>query len=289
MNIGDIEVFFVSDGLFRTEPQGPFGLVPRANYEKIYKPDKDFTVPLALTSLVVKSEGKVILIDTGLGDKLKDKVVLERKLSRPNGGLINNLSALNIQPEDIDIVINTHLHDDHCGWNTCIHDGELVPTFPRATYLVQRIEWVDACHPNARTKSTYFPENFSSLMTDGRMQVLHGDTPVTENVKCVVTPGHTRGHQSILLSTGNWRGLFVSDMATYAVHFERSAWVTAYDVEPLVNIATKERWQPWAIENNAWLFFYHDLNMPIARLKKWQEHLEIQSITDAKTLIDSLP
>ena len=289
MRIGEIEIDLVSDGQFRTEPQGPFGLVPRSSYEQILKPDEDFTIPLNMTCILIKSEGKVILIETGLGDKLSQEVIRKRRLFRPKGGLLKNLSAMSIKPEDVDVVINTHLHDDHCGWNTRLQDGKVVPTFPRATYLVQWIEWTEASHPNKRTKSTYFPENFSTLVKGGSMQLLYGNTHVTKNVQCVVTPGHTRGHQSVVIQSGDWYGLAVSDMATYAVHLERSAWVTAYDVEPLENISTKEHWQDWAIKKDAWLFFYHDPKMPIVRLVERDAHLQTKFVKEAQPLIDSLP
>ncbi len=89
---------------------------------------------------------------------------------------------------------------------------------------------------------------------------------MTDGVHCVVTPGHTRGHQSVLLQDGDWRGLFVADMASYGVQMERTSWLTAYDVYPLENVRTKQRWQRWALENEAWIFFQHDPQITIARL-----------------------
>jgi glyoxylase-like metal-dependent hydrolase (beta-lactamase superfamily II) len=164
-------------------------------------------------------------------------------------------------------VVNTHLHADHCSGNTRLQDGQLVPVFPRATYLVQRLEWAEAVNPDARTRGTYFGENYMPLLETGQLELLHGEIELTDQVRLVVTPGHTRGHQSVVLESGAWHGLYLGDMASYAVHFEREGWVTAYDVLPLESVATKARWQSWAAEHDAWLFFEHDPAIPIGRLE----------------------
>jgi glyoxylase-like metal-dependent hydrolase (beta-lactamase superfamily II) len=281
MKIGDLEFHLVNDGRVEVDAGGPFGLVPRGLYQRYFDPSEENLVPMVLNCLLVRSRGKTILIDTGLGDKLSEDEVATWRRTRPEGGLIAELSRLGVSPGDVDIVINTHLHADHCGGNTCREDSETKPTFPKATYLVQRIEWAEASHVDARTRGTYHPENFDSVMRQGKMQVLHGDYEVTDEVLCVVTPGHTRGHQSVMLRSGEWRALYVSDMASYAVHFLRTAWLTSYDVLPLENVATKERWQEWALKENAWLFFEHDPFLTSARLverggRRELEPLEIE-------------
>jgi len=278
MQLGDLEVHLVSDGTVHVDAGGVFGLVPRALYALHQLPTPDNMVPMPLTCLLVRSRGATILIDTGLGDKLDTEEAENWGLARPEGGIVPGLEALGVKPDEIDIVINTHLHSDHCGGNTRWLNGRLVPTFPRAAYWVQRMEWADASHPDARTRGTYLAENFAPLMAEGRLKLLHGDTQVTDQVRCVVTPGHTRGHQSVLLQSGDVAGLYVGDMATYAVLMTRTAWVTAYDVEPLENIRTKKRWQDWALKNDAWLFFEHDPQMPIARLVLEGERLGVRAV-----------
>jgi glyoxylase-like metal-dependent hydrolase (beta-lactamase superfamily II) len=278
MKTGDLEFFLVNDGRVEVDAGGPFGLVPRGLYQRYFEPSQDNLVPMLLNCLFVRSRGKTILIDTGLGDKLTENEIAIWRRTRPGGGLIAELGKLGVSPEDVDIVINTHLHADHCGGNTCLEGGEVVPTFPRATYLVQRTEWADASHIDARTRGTYYPENFDPVMKRGNMQVLHGDTQVTDEVLCVVTPGHTRGHQSVMLRSGSWRGLYVADMASYAVHFLRTAWLTAYDVLPLENVVTKERWQAWALREGAWLFFEHDPFMLAARLVERGGRRELEPV-----------
>ena len=287
--IGDLEIHLISDGLIWVDPGGPFGLVPRALYRHIVEPDQRNLVPQSLTCLLVRSEGQNILIDTGLGNKLDEKGASNWGLERPTGGLADGLQSLGLSPEDIDLVIDTHLHSDHCGGNTTLVEGELRPAYPNANYVVQRMEWADASHPDARTRGTYFAENFEPLIKAGRMRLLHGDEQITEHIRCVMTPGHTRGHQAVILQSGEWAGMFVSDMATYSVHMARAGWVTAFDVEPLENIRTKQRWQKWALERKAWLFFIHDPRLPVAQLIEESGRLAAVAVEEAQPLIDPLP
>lgn len=264
--IGDLEWAIVSDGRVWVDAGGPFGLVPRLLYESILTPTTDNTIPMDLNCLLLRSEGQTILVDTGLGDKLSPEAQARWGIERPAGGLLDQLADHGVVPADIDLVLNTHLHTDHCGGNTRLLDDEEIPTFPNAEYWVQRVEWSEASHPDARTRGTYFPDNFQPLSRRGQLRLLHGDVQVTKHIRCVVTPGHTRAHQSILLQSGSWNGLYVADMASYAVNIERIAWLTAYDVLPLENVATKSRWQRWAVANDAWLFFEHDPEIKIAQL-----------------------
>ncbi|HSR46441.1 MAG TPA: MBL fold metallo-hydrolase [Anaerolineales bacterium] len=289
MQIHDLEIHLVSDGVVHVDPGGPFGLVPRGLYQKIFPPGEDNLVPMSLTCLLVRSRGKTILVDTGLGERLTPEEVHRWQLDRPGGGLIAGLAALGVAPDDVDVVINTHLHADHCSGNTRLEAGEVQPSFPRATYLVQRIEWAEAVHTDARTQGTYFADNFQPLLRAGRMRLLHGNESITDQVRCVVTPGHTRGHQSVVLETGDWSGLYLADLASYAVHFERLAWMTAYDAAPLETLRTKAQWQAWAADRQAWLFFEHDLKMPVGRLERKGNGYRLAAEAKAEPLTSALP
>ncbi len=263
--------------------------MPRALYSRVSEPDGRNLIPQSLSCLLVRSDDRNILIDTGLGDKLDARAVSNWALQRPTGGLIDGLKRLGITPDEIDIVIDTHLHWDHCGGNTTIIDGEVHPSYPNAEYLVQRMEWADASHPDARTRGTYLSENFAPLVNAGRMRLLHGEEQITSHVRCVMTPGHTRGHQSVVIQSGDWSGIFVADMATFSIHMARTGWVTAFDVEPLENIRTKQKWQKWALERDAWLFFIHDSKLPVARLIQDSGSLTLRAVEQAQPLIDPLP
>ena len=267
MQFGDLEVHLVSDGRVHVDVGGAFGLTPRALYRSYFDPDEQNAVPMTLNCMLIRSRGLTILVDTGLGDRLSPDEMDRWRLERPEGGLLDGLARLGHSARDIQIVVNTHLHADHCAGNTRLSEGRLEAVFPNATYLVQRLEWAEAVNPDARTRGTYFAENYMPLLETGQLELLHGDLSLTDQVHLVVTPGHTRGHQSVVLEAGSWRGLYVGDMASYAAHFERGSWVTAYDVLPLESVATKARWQSWAAEHDAWLFFEHDPAMPIGRLE----------------------
>lgn len=274
----NLEYYLLSDGLSWTDGGGPFGLVPRVAWEKRLPPDEQNRVPLSVNSLLVRSEGKNILVDTGYGRKLTDKMQAYAGLERPEGDLLEALARHNIAPEDIDIVINTHLHLDHCGGNTIRRGDTLVPTFPRAQYLIQRLEWNEATIPNERTQATYFPENYRPLQATGQLTIINGPTRVTSEVRTEVTRGHTRAHQVVLLETDGEPAIFMADMATLHYHIERLAWVTAYDVEPLESIETKRYWQQWAVEKDALLIFQHDTQIPAGKLRPDGKNFKVEPV-----------
>ena len=267
MRIGDVEVVAVSDGCAWVDGGSMYGLVPRVLWERVTPPDALNRVPMALTCLLIRSHGKTILVDTGYGSKLSAKrqeiLALER---RP--GLTGALAAVGVAPADVDVVINTHLHSDHCGGNTCLVEGQPVPTFPRAEYWVQRLEWAEALFPNERTRATYLPENLRPV--GPQLRLLDGDTRVTPEVRCVVTRGHTRAHQSVFIESGGQMAIYLGDLAPYAVHIERLAWIAANDVEPLETLETKRNLRRLALERDALLLFEHDAHIVAGRLREEQ-------------------
>ena len=258
-SIGEIEIHAISDGVVWMDSGGPWGLVPRALWSRTLQPDDLHRVPMILTCLLVRAGGRTIVVDTGLGDKLDAKTRELWNLQRPHGTLIDGLARLGVAPEAVDLVIDTHLHADHCAGNTRFDaDGAPVATFPNAEYVVQRREYEDAMRPNERTRATYFPMNYAPLAETGQLRLLDGDTALLPGVRVAVTPGHTPGHQCVVFESGGQSALFVADLASYAVHFEKLGWMTAYDVEPLVTLETKRRWQAWALNTHSLLIFQHD-------------------------------
>lgn len=268
IQLGKLQIHLLNDGIYYNDAGGPFGLVPRALFQNVFMPpDENNLLPMRLHSLLVRIGDYNIVIDTGYGTKLSEKQQSNIRLEHPHGRLLDGLARLGVVPGDIHMVIDTHLHGDHCGGNTFYNEaGELVATFPNAEYVVQRREYEDAMRPNERTRATYMPVNYQPLYENGQLRLLDGDTDLVPGVSGYVTRGHTPGHMTVRLESDGQHAAFVCDMASYAVHFERLAWMTAYDVEPLETLETKRRWQKWALETNALLIFPHDPLRPMGRL-----------------------
>ncbi|GAB4569782.1 MAG: MBL fold metallo-hydrolase [Anaerolineae bacterium] len=267
--IGELKIHLVNDALVKVDAGGAFGLVPRVLWSQYLPPDADNLVPMTLHNLVVQAGGKTIVIDTGMGDKLTPKMRAIWRLERPEGGLLAGLARLGLRPEDVDLVIDTHLHGDHCAGNTRFaEDGRVVAVFPNAEYVVHRREYEDAMHPNERTRATYYPINYEPLMQFGQLRLLdvEDEQELAPGIFVVRTPGHTPGHLSVRFESQGQHALFVCDMASYSVHFARLGWMTAYDVEPLVTLETKRRWQRWALDHDALIIFPHDHQIPAGRL-----------------------
>ncbi len=265
--IGDFEVHLLNGGQIYVDGGGAFGLIPRLMWSRYYPPTNDHLLAMCLNCLLVKAHGKNILIDTGMGSKIPPKYIEQTRLTYPHGTLFEGLARLGLTTADIDLVIDTHLHADHCENNTTFDDnGAIVPTFPNAQYVVQRREYEDAMQPNERTRATYIPFNYEPVYAAGQLRLLEGDTELLPGIKGIVTPGHTPGHMSILLSSNSQHLFFICDLATYAIQLEKLAWMTAYDVEPLVTLETKRHWQPWLIEHQAIVVFPHDTTILAAHL-----------------------
>ena len=277
--VGDIEYQIVNDGRCLVDGGGAFGLVPRVIWEKRLPPDKNNFVPFVLRSLLVRSEGKSILVDTGYGHKLSPVQARNAGLVRgEEGDLIASLARIGVSPEDIDIVINTHLHSDHCSGNTRRVGDLVLPSFPRAQYVIQRTEWEDATSPNERTRATYLPENYEPLARGRQLSIVDGPARITGDVRTAVARGHTRGHQVVVLESRGEAAIFLGDLATLHYHFERLAWVTAYDVEPLMSIEAKRFWQRWALDRDALLIFQHDAQLCVGKLVPDGRHHKVVPI-----------
>lgn len=264
--IGDIDIYLFSDATAWLDPGGIFGLVPRALWSRFYPADDRHLVPTANNNLLIRSAGHNIIIDTGYGNCASETRRKHNHVADEDGTQ-RGLAALGIAPADIDIVVDTHLHDDHCSGNFRLNpDGTRTPAFPKAEYLVQRREFEDAIAPNERTRATYSPANYVPLYESGQLRLLDGDSEIAPGITALVTPGHTPGHMSVRIESRGEYAAFLCDLASLAVHFERLAWMTAYDIEPLVTLETKRQWQRWALETNALLFFPHDALIPAGRL-----------------------
>ena len=273
--LGDLELCVVSDGIIRQDAGATFGLVPRVMWER-YTPDLDDKnrIPVGNNSLLVRCAGKTVLLDTGVGTKpTRAPGAMDIEAS---GKLFENLSRAGVRPDEIDVVVNTHLHFDHCGGNTANHDGKPQPAFPRARYFVQKDEWEAASHPNERTHGTYLAENFEALEDARQVELVSGGIEVVKGVRIVPAPGHTEGHCVIEMESGGQFALCVGELSQHPVMLERLAWISAFDVLPLVSLETKRRLLDWAVEKRALLVSVHAPYPGLGRLRirdgkrKWE-------------------
>jgi glyoxylase-like metal-dependent hydrolase (beta-lactamase superfamily II) len=279
MRLGQAELHIISDGLWRQDAGAHFGIVPRVLWEPIIAVDDKHRVPMAVNCLLIRSAGKSILVDTGQGTKLSPKERDRLGYHQSSPGLLDSLQQLGMATADVDIVINTHLHSDHCGGNTLLDsDGRPVPAFPSAEYWIQRLEWADARYPNERTIKTYLPVNLLPLEEHGQLRLLHGDTPVTPEVKCVVTPGHTRAHQSVIIRSKGQAAIYLADLAPWKENIEKLAWTPAGDVAPMDTIETKRAIRQWIIEENALMIFEHDPRLSAGRLRQTGDSFVVDAV-----------
>jgi glyoxylase-like metal-dependent hydrolase (beta-lactamase superfamily II) len=260
MKIGNIELVPLSDGKTWGDGGGAFGLVPKTIWQKLIPCDHQNRVPMVLRCLLIRTPHSTILVETGMGEMVTPEIAeqLNFRLERPQGGLLENLAFYGVSPIDVDIVLLTHLHGDHCGGCTRLIDSRLVPTFPRAQYWIQQQEWDDAHNLNERTRTTYLGSNYDPIEQSGQLHLINGEATVTEGIRLVPAPGHTKGLQVVVVESAGESAIFLGDVALLHWQLERLAWVSAYDIEPNTTIETKRRWQQWVTEHEALIFFQHD-------------------------------
>ncbi len=263
LTLGDFELTAVSDGTYFLDGGGYFGVVPKVLWEKKASANEKNLVVTGLNSVVVRTGDKTILIETGIGNKLPEKM---GKIYGQPAKLIENLAVAGVSPEDVDIVINSHLHFDHCGWNT-IRDGDkFVATFPKAKYYAQHGEWEHA-HQGQRDSSSYLSENYDPLVNSGQMTLLHGDKEIVPGVSVKVFPGHTHDMQAILLRSAGKTACYISDLIPTSAHIELN-WVMAFDLYPVETIESRKRYYAQALPEKWLTMFTHDPNIPWAYLEK---------------------
>jgi glyoxylase-like metal-dependent hydrolase (beta-lactamase superfamily II) len=282
LRLGGLELLVVSDGVMRQDAGAVFGLVPRVMWEPYAPPlDDKYRLPLGLNALVVRSAGKLVLVDPGVGNK--GQRAPGAVSTEESGHLLENLAKEGIRAEDIDIVVNTHLHFDHAGGNTVFREGKPAPAFPRARYFIQKGEWEEASHPNERTRGTYLPENFEPLEDCRQLELVSGEVEVAKGVRMVPAPGHTAHHCVVEVESGGELALYIGELAQQPVMLERLAWISAFDVLPLVSLETKRRFIEKALEKRALLISVHSPYPGLGRLRaqdskrKW-EPLSVQEL-----------
>jgi glyoxylase-like metal-dependent hydrolase (beta-lactamase superfamily II) len=264
LTLGDFELTAISDGTYHLDGGVFFGVVPKLMWERRVKADEKNLVPSGLNSVLVRTGDKTVLIETGLGNKLPRRLV---NIYGQPAELLSNLSAAGISPEDVDIVINTHLHFDHCGWNTVRQGDKVVATFPNARYYVQEGEWQHARRQHERDAVSYIGDNYDPLIANGQMHLLKGDQEIVPGVSVQVFPGHTDNMQAVMIKSGGKTACYISDLIPTTAHIDLT-WVMAFDLCPLQTIDSRKRYYAQAMPEKWLTIFTHDPKIPWAYVEK---------------------
>jgi glyoxylase-like metal-dependent hydrolase (beta-lactamase superfamily II) len=269
MQLGNAELTLVSDGTIRMDGGSMFGAVPKAIWGRMRTADRQNRVEMGLNCLLIRTAGQIVLVDTGVGTKHSQKV---RTIFHMRAGeLVSNLARHGLTPEDIDLVVLTHLHFNHAGGCTRYNQQHrLEPVFPRAAYLAQRQDWQEVTETNERNRSAYLPEDFMPLAEASQLELLDGDTELLTGLWVRRTGGHTAGHQMVYLESQGEKAACLGDILPMPQHLP-AHYMTAFDMYPLEILDTKRRWLEQA-EKQGWsLIFGHAIDQKMGRLTRHED------------------
>jgi glyoxylase-like metal-dependent hydrolase (beta-lactamase superfamily II) len=265
MKLGDIEFHIVCAGHVMLDGGAMFGVIPRTLWEKKIAPDARNRITLAMNCLLIHAGGKRLLVETGAGDKWSSK--LRDIYGMEQSRLVDGLREYGLRPEDIDVVVNTHLHFDHCGGNTFVEKDKVLPVFPNARYVVRSGEFDHGKHPNERDRASYFEENYVPLETAGMLSLVESDTVIAPGVELIKVPGHTADMQCVKLSGGGKTAFLFADLIPTTAHLPLP-WIMGYDLYPMTTLENKKRWVPQLIREGWLALFGHDARVPAAYLRE---------------------
>jgi glyoxylase-like metal-dependent hydrolase (beta-lactamase superfamily II) len=208
--------------------------------------------------VLVRTGRQNILIETGIGNKLEEK---RKKIFETQEKLLENLSSTGVAPDEIDIVINSHLHFDHCGWKTVYRNGAAVATFPKAKYFAPLGEWKHGSLQLERDRVSYLSPNYDPLIQSGQMQLIDGNAEIAPGISVEVWPGHTRNMWGVFIRSAGRTACYISDLIPTTWHLD-PVWAMAYDLFPLEVLDNRKRYYARAIPEHWLTIFTHDPNVP---------------------------
>jgi glyoxylase-like metal-dependent hydrolase (beta-lactamase superfamily II) len=265
MNLGDWQLDCVSGGSLRIDGGTMFGVVPKPLWEKVHPADERNRIGMATNCLLARDGRHTVLIDTGYGGKLSER---EREIyaAEPGEPLLASLAAMGVAPEDVDAVVLTHLHFDHAGGGSRrAADGTFALTFPKARYVVQRGEWQDATSGAPELEGSYPAENIRPLAECEQLELIDGELEILPGLRSLITSGHTRRHQSIVLSSQGQTAIYLGDLCPMASHVRRM-WCMGYDVDLLETRRRKPQVLGQAADEGWIVLWDHDPDRFASRL-----------------------
>ena len=273
--LGDFELSILSDGTYPLDGGAFFGVIPKVMWSRKVHADERNHVAAGLNCLLVRTGRENVLIETGIGNKLSERMI---KYYGQPAKLLDGFAAAGISPDQIDIVINTHLHFDHCGWNTTrTAEGKIVPTFPRAKYYAPRGEWEYSRHPSERDAISYISDNYDPLVESGQMTLLKGGEQIVPGISVKTFPGHTAHMQGVFVQSGGKTACYISDLIPTTAHIE-IAWGMSFDLFPLQTVESKKQYYAQSIPEKWLTVFTHDPSTPWAYI----EHDETGKLTSRR-------
>ena len=283
VQLGRLRFHVVSDGGFRLDGGAMFGVVPRVLWERERPPDEKNRIAMATNCVLVESGGELVLVDTGIGDKNDERFRSMFAMEQGAVRLPESIRRAGYEPGDVTHVLLSHLHFDHCGWNTRERGGRLEPTFPRARYWLERGEVEHARNPNLRDRASYDGRNWEPLFEAGVVELFDDEAEPAPGVRAVKAAGHNRDMCVVLLDGGPGAGgsaggeeggeeageedraIFWADLVPTASHVA-CPWIMGYDLFPMTTLDNKQQWLPRAAEGGWLSIFEHDPQVPLARL-----------------------
>jgi glyoxylase-like metal-dependent hydrolase (beta-lactamase superfamily II) len=289
VEIGDYRLEIIPDTEFRLDGGAMFGVVPRVLWERVAPPDELNRIRMNMNCVFLETPAEKILIETGIGEKWSEKETAMYGIFRKKPFAQTLLDQTGLTPDDITIVVNTHLHFDHAGGNTCISDfgsgsadfaetsgdrtsqnpqSEIaVPQFKNARYFVSKSEFEQAENPHERDRASYLPENWKPVVDSGQLELKPDDYEVVEGLRMQTIKGHSQTMQTWQLDRGGQTVYGFADLIPTRNHL-RLPWIMGYDLFPTETLEFKRRVIPQAIDEDWLCVFYHDIDEPLRKLKE---------------------
>lgn len=261
----------INTGNFKLDGGAMFGVLPKVIWQKLNPPDENNLCNWAMRCLLVEDGNRIVLIDTGIGDKQSDKFFGYYYLNGDDS-LKKSLHNAGVDFKDITDVFLTHLHFDHCGGAVAYNkeNESFLPAFPNAKYWSNNNHWAHALNSNAREKASFLYENFVPLEKSGQLEFVKPDMKITENISFISVSGHTENMMCPVIKYKGKTLVYMADLIPSAAHIPVNR-VMAYDIRPLETMSEKEKFLNKAADENYILFFEHDLINECASIEKTEK------------------